>query len=142
MRDQRAGRAAQRQDERPAREQRVHHRVRAHIRKRRTTNLAYRVIVGLVGLAVIGLGVVLLPLPGPGWLVIFAGLFVLSTEFSWAHRLLHFAHEKVDAWTDWVRRQSLLVRALLAFGCLLIVAAAVGTYVAWAGVPDWVPLIG
>ena len=26
--------------------------------------------------------------PGPGWLVIFAGLSVLAVEFAWARRLL------------------------------------------------------
>ena len=93
-------------------------------------------------MAIIALGIVLLPLPGPGWLIIFAGLFVLSTEFEWAERLLEFARDKVQAWTDWVKRQSVLVRALIALGCLLVVAGAVWGYVAWMGVPGWIPVIG
>jgi uncharacterized protein (TIGR02611 family) len=47
---------------------------------------AGRVVVGLAMLAV---GAVLsLPgVPGPGLVIIFGGLSVLSTEFHWAHRL-------------------------------------------------------
>lgn len=121
---------------------RVHHRVRHHIRKRRMTNFAYRVIVGVIGATVIAVGIVLLPLPGPGWLVIFAGLFILSTEFLWAQRLLHFARAKVEAWTDWVMAQSMLVRGLIGLATFLLVMGALGGYVAWQGVPEWVPVIG
>lgn len=48
-------------------------------------------MVTIVGFALIALGVVLIPLPGPGWAVIFAGLAALSTEYTWAARLLHWA---------------------------------------------------
>ena len=78
---------------------------RAALRKNRALDLSYRVVVGLVGVTIIVLGIVLLPLPGPGWLIIFAGLFVLSTEFAWADRLLDFARRKVAAWTG--RRSTL-----------------------------------
>ena len=115
---------------------------RALLRKNRAMNHVYRVTVALVGTAIILIGIVLLPLPGPGWLVIFAGLFVMSTEFEWADRLLVFARDKVRAWTDWVKQQSLLVRALIGLGCLLVVAGVLGAYVAWKGVPEWIPVIG
>ena len=117
-------------------------RYRRLLRRNRALNLTYRITVGVVGTAIIAVGIVLLPLPGPGWLIIFAGLFVLGTEFEWAERLLHFARRQVGAWTDWVKRQSLLVRALIGLGCLLIVAGAVWGYVAWQGVPEWLPYIG
>ncbi|CAN5779050.1 hypothetical protein BH24ACT14_BH24ACT14_11880 [soil metagenome] len=45
-----------------------------------------RLAVLVVGLVLIATGVALLVLPGPGVLVIFAGLAVLSTEFSAAQR--------------------------------------------------------
>lgn len=32
-------------------------------------------------------GIVLLVLPGPGWLLIFSGLVVLGSEFTWARKL-------------------------------------------------------
>jgi len=115
---------------------------RAFLRKIRAMDLSYRITVGLIGLTIIISGIILLPLPGPGWLVIFGGLFVLSTEFEWAERLLEYARDKVHAWTEWVKEQSLLIRALIALGCLVIVAGALWGYIAWKGIPDWIPLIG
>jgi hypothetical protein len=50
-----------------------------------------RIVVFVVGFSLIVLGIILIPLPGPGWAVVFAGLAVLSTEFTWAERLLHWA---------------------------------------------------
>ncbi len=43
--------------------------------------------VGAIGVATIALGVVLIPLPGPGSLVIFGGITVLGSEFPTARRL-------------------------------------------------------
>jgi hypothetical protein len=40
------------------------------------------------GFGVVGLGVVLVPLPGPGLLVLAAGLAILSRDFVWAERTL------------------------------------------------------
>jgi uncharacterized protein (TIGR02611 family) len=45
-------------------------------------------IILIVGIVVIILGIILLPAPGPGLLVIAFGLFILSTEFAWAERRL------------------------------------------------------
>ena len=47
-----------------------------------------RIAVLVVGLALIAGGVVLLVLPGPGLLLIIAGLAVLATEFAWAEVML------------------------------------------------------
>lgn len=40
------------------------------------------------GVAVVILGILLMPLPGPGLLVVAAGLALLSTDVPFAHRLL------------------------------------------------------
>lgn len=53
--------------------------------------------VTVVGFVLIIGGIVLLPLPGPGWLVIFAGLAVLATEYVWAERALDAAKRKAKA---------------------------------------------
>lgn len=45
-----------------------------------------KVVVGLVGMLVLAIGVALLVLPGPAFLVIPAGLAILATEFEWAER--------------------------------------------------------
>ena len=45
-------------------------------------------VVAVVGVGLILAGIVMLVLPGPGWLTIFAGLAVLAAEFTWAATLL------------------------------------------------------
>lgn len=47
-----------------------------------------RVAISVAGGALVVLGLVLLPLPGPGILVIIAGLAILATEYVWARRVL------------------------------------------------------
>lgn len=63
-----------------------------------------RIAVTIAGFAVILAGIALLVLPGPGWLLIFIGLGILSTEYVWAERLLKKAKEKVVAAKDAVLR--------------------------------------
>jgi uncharacterized protein (TIGR02611 family) len=117
---------------------------RQRLGARRTTNSTYRIVVGVIGTLVIALGLVTIPLPGPGWLTVIAGLFVLATEFVWAERLLHYTRRRVEGWTQWLGRQPVAVRlgvalltAAFAYGVLVVTVHVVGTP-AW--VPGWVPL--
>lgn len=98
---------------------------RARFRALPGGTLAWRVGVTLVGVAIVVAGVILLPLPGPGWLIIFAGLGVLATEYAWASRLLAFARRYVLGWTHWAMRQNLLVRMLIGLGGLLLVVGVI-----------------
>ena len=110
-----------------------------YLRRTRTTHLVWRIVVGVVGTAIIALGIALLPLPGPGWLVIFAGLAILASEFEWAQRLLDFARDKVVAWTRWVGRQHLAVRFLIGAAFLALAAFCLIGVFAFSGVPSWLP---
>jgi len=56
-----------------------------------------RLAVTLVGFALLLLGVAMIVLPGPGLLVIIAGLAVLATEYIWARRLLMAAKARAEA---------------------------------------------
>ena len=47
-----------------------------------------RLAVLVAGLVVVGAGIAMLPLPGPGMIVIILGLAILATEFAWAERAL------------------------------------------------------
>lgn len=89
-------------------------RVKKHTRK---------VAVGIVGGLVLLVGVITIPYPGPGWLTVFAGLAILSTEFHWAKRVLKYARGKYDAWQNWLKRQNTTVRAL--FWCMTAVVVVV-----------------
>jgi uncharacterized protein (TIGR02611 family) len=45
-----------------------------------------RYLVGAAGFLVVAVGVVLMPLPGPGVLIVLAGVLILATQFEWAER--------------------------------------------------------
>ena len=49
---------------------------------------AKRLMILILGTAVLLAGVAMLALPGPGILVIILGLVILATEFAWAERML------------------------------------------------------
>ena len=110
-------------------------RIRAHP----TAHLVYRIFVGILGFAVIVVGIALLPLPGPGWVIIFVGLGVWASEFGWAARLLAWTRRQVRAWTAWLGRQSVVVRGLAGLGVAAIVVACLYGYLLWKGVPTWLP---
>ncbi len=59
-----------------------------------------RIAVFVLGNLLLVAGVVMLVVPGPGLLVIIAGLAVLATEFTWAEHLLDTAKEKASQAKD------------------------------------------
>ena len=50
-----------------------------------------RIVVAVVGGTVLALGIALIVLPGPAFIVIPAGLAILAIEFAWARRWLRSA---------------------------------------------------
>jgi hypothetical protein len=77
-----------------------------------------RMAAAVLGGALTVGGIALLVLPGPGFVLVAAGLAVLATQFAWAARPLAYAKDKARAGMDEVARSRL--RAALA------VAAALG----------------
>ena len=53
-----------------------------------TYRTARRIVVAVVGATVVGIGLAMLVLPGPGLVVIPTGLAILGLEFAWARRWL------------------------------------------------------
>jgi uncharacterized protein (TIGR02611 family) len=112
---------------------------RKRIAARRSLDHSYRVGVGLVGAVIVTLGLATIPLPGPGWLTVLAGLFVLATEFLWAERLLEFTKRHVKRWTDWVTTQPVWLRLLLAVATAAFVYGVLVVTLHLMGIPDWMP---
>ena len=109
--------------------------MRARVRAVPGGALLWRIGITVVGLLVIAVGIVLLPLPGPGWLIIFAGMGLLATEYTWAARLLGWMRAHVLRWTRWATGQALAVRVALSVAALLVVLAVVlGTWWLYAAV--------
>jgi uncharacterized protein (TIGR02611 family) len=114
-------------------------RWRKRLAARRSVDHGYRVCVGIVGGLIVCVGIVTIPLPGPGWLTVIAGLFVLATEFTWAERLLDFTKRHVKTWTEWVGRQAVWVRVLISLATAAFVYGVLVVTLHMTGVPDWVP---
>jgi uncharacterized protein (TIGR02611 family) len=91
--------------------------------------LTLRIAIGFVGVVVVIVGLVLVPLPGPGWLIVLTGLAILSLEFVWAQRLMRFTRTQLERWLNWLRRQHWAVRALA--GLVGIAFAATVAWLSW-----------
>jgi uncharacterized protein (TIGR02611 family) len=108
-------------------------RWRDRLRERRRADLVYRIGVGVVGLAVLAVGIVAIPYPGPGWAIVFIGLGILATEFDWARRLLAYAKARYDKAMEWFHARHWSVQVLGGIFTALIVALTL-----WLlGALDW-----
>src|SRR3972149_7026532 len=65
-----------------------------------------RIAVTVGGLVLLVAGLAMMVLPGPGVLVIIAGLAVLATEYVWAQRMLNFAKDKAEQAKNKVLRRN------------------------------------
>ena len=69
------------------------HRRSSWLRNAPTLRVAKRVVVAVIGGTVTLIGIALIVLPGPAFIVIPIGLSILATEFLWAKRWLQKARE-------------------------------------------------
>jgi uncharacterized protein (TIGR02611 family) len=110
------------------------------MRDRPTAELGYRIAVAVIGLAILAVGIIAIPYPGPGWAIVFIGLAMLATEFDWARRLLVYTRERYGTVMAWFRRQGLWLQVLGTAATAAVVVAtlwllgALGWAVALVGV--------
>jgi uncharacterized protein (TIGR02611 family) len=87
--------------------------------------LAKRVLIGVIGGAVTVIGLVFLIAPGPGWLIIFAGLGILATEFAWASMVLERVKESASKAASKTglkkEHREILLATFFAFSLVLLV---------------------
>jgi uncharacterized protein (TIGR02611 family) len=112
---------------------------RRRLREHRTGYTVYRVVVFLVGLVLVLGGFALVPLPGPGWLIVIIGIAVWATEFERAEALLDFVKRKVRAWEHWVREQPRWVQGAIALATFVFVAAVLWVVFRLLGLPGFLP---
>jgi uncharacterized protein (TIGR02611 family) len=112
---------------------------RRRLASRSALNLTYRIAVGVVGSVVVLVGLITVPLPGPGWLLVFAGLGILATEFDWAARLLRWGRALFDRWMAWIGRQPWWFRTTFGLLVFVFVVGVVWAMLALTGVPSFVP---
>lgn len=85
-------------------------RAPSFIQASRPLHLSWRAGIFLVGLVIVIAGIIMLALPGPGWLVIFGGMAVWGTEFVWAQHVLRWTRRKVHEGTRWMKERRELRR--------------------------------
>ena len=64
-----------------------------------------RVAKIVIGFVLLGSGIAMLALPGPGWLTIAAALAILAVEFEWARWALERLKRAGKVGLDTVRRK-------------------------------------
>lgn len=62
-----------------------------------------RIAIAVVGGTVLLIGIAMIVLPGPAFVVIPAGLAILALEFAWAKHWLHKARETFNNTRDAIR---------------------------------------
>ena len=72
--------------------------------RRPWASMAVRAGVALLGGLTVLVGLVLVPLPGPGWPVVLLGLTVLGREFPWAARSSHVLQRWLRHAVTWLRK--------------------------------------
>lgn len=72
---------------------------------------SFRLSVAAVGFTILAVGVVMLVTPGPGLLVIIAGLAILAHEFAWAARALEKAKQRAAQAKELALRRAAARRA-------------------------------
>jgi uncharacterized protein (TIGR02611 family) len=118
------------QPERPG-EPKLVRKLRARQIEHKQRGRLYRWAFVLVGIAVLGVGIAMLALPGPAFVVIPIGLAILSLEFAWAERLLERALVKGDEARRKAASATPAQKALSAAAVILGVAAAVAAAIVW-----------
>lgn len=98
---------------------------------------AKRILIGFLGWTVLLAGIVMIPYPGPGWLVVFIGLSILAAEFAWAKRVNDYAHRKYDYWQQWLAAQPLYIKAIFWILTCITVVTTIWLLNGYGMMNDW-----
>ena len=99
--------------------------VRRQIKSTPYGSLLWRIFIGVIGGLITVVGSALIFAPGPGLLVLLAGLGILATEFAWASRAIRQTKNIAENFSEkigiplWVKY---LIAALLTLASLLALA--------------------
>lgn len=112
---------------------------RRRLRANPATAKLYRVGVFVAGLVIVVVGLLLIPFPGPGWLIVIAGLAIWATEFEKAQRVLEFVKRNLRMWEAWVKRQNLFVKGLVGIVGVAFIATVLWLTFHFSGIPGFFP---
>ena len=98
-----------------------------HLKRSKPYRVAFMVLAFVVVLG----GLALVPLPGPGWAIVFVGLGMLALEFDWAEKLMERALNRIEAAQQAAKNASPAQKALGIAATVLGIAACVAAAILW-----------
>jgi intracellular septation protein A len=101
-----------------------------------------RFAVTIVGVALLVLGAAMMVLPGPGILVIVAGLAVLATEYVWARKMLKTARAKAEEVQEAAVASPVRTAGTFVFGVGLLAVGLAMVFLRDVDLPFWSPVTG
>jgi hypothetical protein len=101
-----------------------------------------RIVVMLVGAALLLGGLVMLVTPGPGIVLIVAGLAVLATEYVWAQRLLKTARSQAEKVQEAAVASPVRTAGTVVFGVGLLGLGLAMVFRPDVDLPFWSPVTG
>ena len=112
-----------------------HHTLSEKLARRRERHIQrsmpYRVAFIVLAFAVVIAGVALIPLPGPGWAIVFVGLGMLALEFKWAENLMEKVLDRLEGAKQAAENASPLQKAIGAAATVVGIAACVAAAILW-----------
>ena len=105
-------------------------------------HLLKRSAVTVLGAALLLLGAAMMVLPGPGILVIVAGLAVLATEYVWAKTLLKRARAQAEKVQEATVSSPVRTAGTVVFGIGMLAVGLAMVFAPDLGLPLWSPVTG
>lgn len=94
-------------------------------------SMAYRVAFIIAAFVILLGGLAAIPLPGPGWAIVFVGLSMLALEFKWAENLMEKILDRFEAAKESAASASPMQKALGVAATVLGIAACVAAAILW-----------
>lgn len=115
--------------------------VREENEEKAKAHIVVRLARMTAGFITVIIGIALLPLPGPGWVVIAGGLVILAQDFEWAEKTLRYVRRKAPGipedgkipLSSWI---SMAVVMGLAVGAAFLVQRYIDLSDTWAAFLD------
>jgi len=103
-------------------------KIRTWFKKTQIGRVVWRVIIGAIGGLITVFGAIALVGPGPGILIVLAGLGILATEFAWAARVMVHTRTYAQKAADKVGIPKWVELALVAGAALISIAVILYLY--------------
>lgn len=112
-------------------------RLQARLHANPVTGLVTKIVVTIIGVAVICAGIVMMVAPGPGIVAVVVGLGILATEYDWADRWVQAAKRKAREAADKARQMDPVVRRRRIILTTVVTVVLAGAVLGYLAVYDW-----